>query len=290
MTSIRCDGQLISGTIPSEIRQAFTNFSTNMPNTTRAWVLGESLCKYLYAELPQPEPIDIGTENNIVGTNGKVSVIEAQPGKIRMLRFIEYTNGHEQRVWYEWKSAELPKIVTDLVDEIDSEVSSYMREHFLTTYGDGKVDPEKWRLEKKTIFVSYRGNSREIAEELVKGLGEYGNQAFFLPHIDFLDMQAGNWLDQLMKMIETCDVFMPILTNDYLDGPIARPELDAALRGHFQDRQKRIIPILVEGEPKDYNSHFIGGFHMVQAQDGMDNSKIEEIAYLALELSRNPYK
>ena len=118
----------------------------------------------------------------------------------------------------------------------------------------------------------------------------YENKSFFLPHIDYLDMQSGNWLEQLMQMITNCNVFVPILSNDYLEGPISKPELDLALRNYYADNKTSIVPILIEGTPDKYKKHFIGGIHMVQAQEGLDEEKIKEIAYLALGISRNPFK
>ena len=103
-------------------------------------------------------------------------------------------------------------------------------------------------------------------------------------------MQAGNWLDQLMEMIRQCDVFIPILTAEYLNGPIARPELDLALREHYSDKSKRIIPLLVEGDLEDFKGHFLGGFNIVVAQDGIDSALIDQIARFALGVSRNPYE
>lgn len=281
---------LTGGMIPDEVRQQLNNLSLKLKNDTKCWALGEKMSRYLYNDLPKPEPLELGTKNVINGVTGEISVIETNSSKARMLYWTKYNNGHKQRVWHEWEVSQLPTVVKTLISEIDSEANDRMREHFLATYGNGLIDPEKWKAEKTKIFVSYRGDYRKVAEQLVKGLGEYGNQSFFLPQVDFLDMQAGNWLDQLMEMISDCMVFIPILSKDYLDGPISKPELDVALRGHYQNNSKRVIPLLIEGEPEDYSGHFIGGFHMVQAQDGIDDKKLEEIAYLSLELSKNPYK
>lgn len=153
-----------------------------------------------------------------------------------------------------------------------------------------QADPKMWHGMKTEAFISYRGSREKEATKLFHMLGEYGEQGVFLPRMDRVDMQAGNWMDQLMQMIDKCDVFIPLLTKDYLDGPISRPELDQALRTHFQKRSKRIVPLLFEGEFEDYDNHFLGGFHIVDVRTRLTKSKFDEIANLCLGLTRNPYE
>ena len=53
---------------------------------------------------------------------------------------------------------------------------------------------------------------------------------------------------------------------------------------------QRIVPVLIEGEPESYSTHFIGGFHMVKAQRGITDEVINEVAALLLGISQNPYE
>ena len=84
--------------------------------------------------------------------------------------------------------------------------------------------------------------------------------------------------------------FVPLLTKDYLAGPISRPELDQALRVYYQERTKRVVPLLLEGKFEDYHSHFLGGFHIVDMRKGLTTSRFDEVANLCLGLTRNPYE
>ena len=137
-----------------------------------------------------------------------------------------------------------------------------------------KADPTRWNM-KVEVFISYRGSRDKEATDLFHMLGNYGDQAVFLPRLDRMDMQAGNWMDQLMQMIDRCDVFIPLLTRDYLSGPISRPELDQALRAYYQARSKRVVPLLLEGSFDDYQNHFLGGFHVVDLRQGSRRSQVQ---------------
>jgi TIR domain len=288
--SIRCSiTSITGGMIPIEVKPQLMNLTLKINVDNNCWLSGNNICKYLHNTLPEPTPLDLGTENIIRGVAGEVSVIKPDVNKVKMLYWIKYSNGHKQRVWHEWEIPSLPEAIQAMLNAIAVEANNKMREYFLETYGNGQVNPEKWKANKIKVFVSYRSNCRKLCKEVVDGLGEYGNHSIFLPQVDFLDMQAGNWMDQLMKMIADCSVFIPILTKEYLDGPISKPELDAALRKHFSAHNTKIIPLLIDGTPGDYTAHFIGGFHMVQAQSAINKDTIDELAHLALGASKNPY-
>jgi hypothetical protein len=164
-----------------------------------------------------------------------------------------------------------------------------IKEWFWEQYGQGEINPEKWKAEKMEVFISHRTSATKIAELVFHALGSYESNAVFLPRIDSIDLQAGNWLDQLMMMIDRSPVFIPILTKDYLEGPFSKPELDQALRQHLNQQNKRIVPILVEGSTNDYQNHFIGGFEMVIAIEGISEKVIKKIAFMCLGISENPY-
>lgn len=170
-----------------------------------------------------------------------------------------------------------------------AESESYTR--LYSNFGGGKVDTEVWKAQKLEVFISYRGPREGRAMELFRALGDYEDRTVFLPRVDKVDMQAGNWLAQLEKFIKEARGFVPLLTPDYLSGPIARPEVDLALREQFQDSNgRRLVPILIEGEINDYKHTFLGGYHIFDARGSQFTSEqITSIASLLLGISRNPY-
>ena len=93
-----------------------------------------------------------------------------------------------------------------------------------------------------------------------------------------------------MSMINRCEVFIPILTKDYLEGPVSVPELDLAMRQAFESSSKRIIPLLIEGKASDYKTHFLGGYQIVNASSGIDSDLVKKVANMALGISNNPYE
>lgn len=112
----------------------------------------------------------------------------------------------------------------------------------------------------------------------------------FVPRLDVVDMQAGRWLDQLCELITKANVFLPILTPAYLEGPVCKPELDLALRQTLRDGNKRIVPILVKGKVTDYDDTFLGGYHILDVTSGVTADTLQDIASLALGVSRNRFE
>lgn len=261
---------------------------------SQTYEIANNVAQILSQLLPVPQPQDIGSDQAFEGVITGIQMVEARPseplaaGTVYISASVTYTNGVQTEMNHTWHLQELPKFLQDMVRQVHKETNRHVKVWFAETYGNGRIDPKKWKAEKVEIFISYRGTAETAAERLFDLLGEYQDRSLFLPRMAFVDMQSGNWLDQLMDMINRCQVFIPILSKDYLTGPICRPELDLALRKHFSERSKRIVPVLIEGEPVDYQNHFLGGFHMVRALDRLDNH-IDEIAYLALGLPRNPY-
>ena len=283
------------GVMPERVRSQLQHSSPpDPPSTSSFWSLGKKLVDALLAKLPPIAPIDIGGSREYEGTMTGIQLVDSRsshsPETIYMSYDVEYSNGVKSEGNHTFQVAELPGILQEMNTQLHGKVNQYVKEWFAETYGGGEINREKWKAEKTEVFISYRSRASGVAEQLFEYLGEYENRTLFLPRIDLVDLQAGNWLDQLMQMIERCVVFIPILSKDYLDGPISKPELDQALREHFYGGEKRIIPVLIEGAPDDYSGHFVGGFQMVKAVEGITPETLEEIVYLALGLSRNPYE
>ena len=257
------------------------------------WKAGQALCNQLAAELPAPKSFRIGDQEvrgnitNVIAMHSKLT----EDGPFVVIAYqVSWTDGTTSEESHKIRSADFSAFVRDEVEQLHGRTNPLVYERVWEKYGEGKVDTKRWKQEKTGVFISYRSTAREAADQIFHGLGEYEDSSVFLPRIDHIDLQAGLWMDQLMEMINQCEVFIPILSNDYLEGPIAKPELDQALREHFHDTDKRIIPVLVEGKPPDYRDHFLGGFDMVQAQDGITSETIQQVAYRALGLSRNQYE
>jgi hypothetical protein len=239
------------------------------------------------------KPIDVGAEVPITGDfDGPPDCSHSMHGTaLHVRRCFLYSTGYRVRVGLDVQEKDIPSPYQLIKLEIDrlckQRLTEIMFEKLLPA--NVKADPSRWNV-KNEVFISYRGSRDKEATGLFHMLGNYGERAVFLPRMDRMDMQAGNWLDQLIEMIDRCDVFIPLLTKDYLTGPISRPELDQALRTYYHKRTKRVVPLLIEGNFNDYQSHFLGGFHIVDARAEIDESKLEEIASLCLGITRNPYE
>jgi len=286
-------GRLLGGNLPNDFRaQTLGELHWEFPPTTDVWRLGGQLTSYLAERLEPLEPIDVGGDASITGDFDGAPGCYLAPSATAIYRYFVYTNGFKKRVKLVVSDDDIPEpyllIKREILRACKERLMEVLFERLVPP--NIKANPEKWRGMKTEVFISYRGSKAKIATDLFHMLGEYGDQSVFLPRMDKVDMQAGNWLDQLMQMIERCDVFMPLLTNDYLNGPISRPELDQALRAYYQKRSKRVVPLLIEGGFDNYENHFIGGFHIVDVRKGLGKIRFEDIANLCLGLTRNPYE
>lgn len=256
---------------------------------SKVWQHGEQLGNYLHSILNEPKKLEIGTKGQFLGHNGQFDSIERNGSRIRMLTHKVYDPLPNIREWDEWEIDTLPPHIQLIIKQIETLTNNDVSKDFFEIFGGGELDPEKWKGKKKQVFISYRGDKRELALELSKKLGEYGNFSHFVPRTDFLDLQAGDWFEQLMQLIKECDIFIPLLTDDYLNGPVSKIEFDEAFKHDLRDEKFTIIPVLIEGRPSDYSESSISHFHMIKAPEGFSEEKIEEIAYLCLKIPRNPF-
>lgn len=287
--------EIRGGKMPYKIRSKMQQSSPpDFDSSTKYYKMANSIVQYIAQKLPQPEPIEIGGEGEIKGEITGIQLFDSRTSDDKKSNYIsyyvEYQNGLKTEGAKTFGIDEFPKPIADLIIQLHLEVNKHLKEYFWSNFGEGEINPTKWKAEKVEVFISYRSAAYDTAQIVFNALGEYQNSSIFLPRIDAIDLQAGNWMEQLMMMIDKCKVFIPILTHDYLEGPISRPELDQALRQAFSNQDKRIVPILIKGHPKDYENHFIGGFHMVLARDGITHELVEKIAYLSLGISQNPFE
>ncbi len=77
-----------------------------------------------------------------------------------------------------------------------------------STMGDGSHDTSSGIL----IFLSYSDNNKDIAGKVKIALKEYGVDAFLARE----DIPAAeNWEDAIVRHLDRCDAFVPIITKGF---------------------------------------------------------------------------
>lgn len=183
----------------------------------------------------------------------------------------------------------IPKHIAQIIVDIHKYVNEEMYKLFYNSFSFEESQIKINAKKKKELFISYRSNNYEFANSLFHLLGDYNNKNIFTPRMDKIDLSSGSWIQQLIDLIIKCPVFIPILSKDYLNGPISKPELEQALRKNFTDNIK-IIPVLIEGDFTDYKNHFIGNYQILDARTGLNNELIDTIYQMVFDISRNPYE
>lgn len=97
----------------------------------------------------------------------------------------------------------------------------------------------------KKVFISYNSSDDKVnkfVKQLKRKLEEDGCDKAFIFQSAIDNPPGEKWLQKIAEEIETCDVFLAIITRGYLDSYICYVEFHAALLTH----QKRVIPIIFE--------------------------------------------
>lgn len=240
----------------------------------------------------RPGPISIG-DRVIESVINKIEGLQREKDYVAVTLQIQYppdprTGGFPGR---RWPLDQLSPTAQGLLEEIDRYALEEAYRQVYLKFGGGIVDADRWKAQKSVVFISYRSGRDGRAEELFRALGDYEDATVFLPRINKVDMQAGNWIGQLEHFIKEAPNFVPILTPDYLSGPVASKEIDLALRLNFgHSDTRRLVPVLIEGNVVDYKNTFLGGYHIYEAQgESFTREQIRDIANLLLGISRNPY-
>lgn len=85
------------------------------------------------------------------------------------------------------------------------------------------------------IFLSYSDNNKDIAGKLKSALKEYGVDAFLARE----DIPAAeNWEDAIVRNLDLCDAFVPIITKGFNSSRWANQET-----GYAAGSKKLIIPL-----------------------------------------------
>ena len=273
------------------------NSGTPSEQGSPTWQLAEQLAHLVVELLPTVKPEDFGVTEEAIWQISSIDHLRSDDAESLVLVYkVAFSNDVEVNRSQPWTIEGLPKIAREMAQQIRRDVQAHIESWFAERYGSGELDHEKWVAKKTEVFISYRGPITQFAMALFRALGEYENRSVFIPRIDQIDLSAGDWLEQLMRWIRRCSVFIPILSQDYLEGPVAVEELHTALRQTYvAGSSKRIVPVLVEGDPRDYDHHFIGNKQMVLAQDDFSKAEIssdrlEKVAHWALGVSMNEFE
>lgn len=168
--------------------------------------------------------------------------------------FMVHSIGAGERRWHEWGKSELTKDMMDLVKRIDEfacvEASVHWADHF-NEFAE-REDVIKRFSKPVHSFLSYRAqpDMKLFARKLHDAISATGDPSFLPVFMDELDLWSGEWRDQLEEHLNDSDVFLPLLTPDYLGGnALWELEIAEALKN---EGRLEIIPVLVEGEWADY--------------------------------------
>ena len=132
------------------------------------------------------------------------------------------------------------------------------------------------------VFISYNSSDKDV-NEFVKQLktkleSDGCDKAFIFQSAE--DNRPGvNWPDNLAEGIDSCDAFLAVITQGYLDSDICSNEFHAAHVTH----KKRIIPIIFKDRKLDYKN----GKHGLAIQMGA--SPINRVSFLKPEIEEIPY-
>jgi hypothetical protein len=90
-------------------------------------------------------------------------------------------------------------------------------------------------------FISYVAESSKLAGQIKKYLNRYSFNCF-LAHEDI--PPQSHWPQKLLKNLKECDLFLALLTPEYITSFYCQQEL-----GYVCCRQIEIIPILISANP-----------------------------------------
>jgi hypothetical protein len=117
----------------------------------------------------------------------------------------------------------------------------------------------KRKMVKRRVFLSYRSTWAECTDRVREALLKFDGGSSFEVFLDRVDLGPGLLLKQLENGLAWCDLFMPVITKDYFDGPIASREADLAIRRAAFERSIDVIPLIAEGDVGDYTG-FVTGY------------------------------
>lgn len=123
---------------------------------------------------------------------------------------------------------------------------------------------------KLKIFFSYSTNDKTIVGLLKDLLEPYGFEVFVAHHDDAIE-PAVEWKDEIIDSIVKCDVFIPLITNNFKDSEWTDQET-----GMAKINEKFIIPLEIDAPPYG----FIGNIQSLK----LNKTKLTSQTYMKYEL------
>ncbi|MBN4056120.1 toll/interleukin-1 receptor domain-containing protein [Rhodothermus sp. AH-315-K08] len=167
--------------------------------------------------------------------------------------FIKHPLGLHERRWHDWEREDVSDEIASIVDRLDEHACLIASSHWADHYNSFAKNQKISSLlpGPVSVFLSYRagGEVSAIADRVHGVLSATGEPSFLKVFFDKPDLRTGRWKPQLENAVRSTDVFVPLLTEDYLGGT-ALWELEIA--ESLPEESVQIIPVLIEGSWKDY--------------------------------------
>jgi len=106
------------------------------------------------------------------------------------------------------------------------------------------MESELYGIKSLRIFFSYSTIDKEIVGKLKSYLEEMGFEVF-LAHEDISPCEE--WQDEIIKNLKRCDIFIPLLTDNFMKSEWTNQEIGIAIYG-----DKFIIPLQVNIKPPGF--------------------------------------
>lgn len=130
-------------------------------------------------------------------------------------------------------------------------------------------------INKLKIFFSYSTNDKRIVGILKKSLEPYEFEVYAAHDYDGIN-PATEWKDEIIDAIIKCDVFIPLITNNFKDSEWTDQEA-----GMAKINDKFIIPLEVDTPPYG----FIGNIQSLK----LNRNKLTSETYMEYELPHKIY-
>ena len=132
------------------------------------------------------------------------------------------------------------------------------------------------------LFISYNSSDEEVnkfVKQLKTKLESDGCDKAFIFQSAKDNRPGIDWTDNLAEQIESCDAFLAVLTQGYLDSDICSDEFHAALH------KKLLIPIIFEDRKPDFSK----GKSKHGPAIKMGTSSINRVSFQKPEIEEIPY-
>jgi hypothetical protein len=125
---------------------------------------------------------------------------------------------------------------------------------------------------KFDVFLSHNGKDKPAVENLAHKLQEKG----FKVWLDKWNLIPGNpWEEEIEEALDQCQTFAVFVGPSGI-GPWENEEMRSALEDRVQDRNRRVIPVLLPGAP-DHKTlklpRFLRRLTWVDVRTGLDNEE-----------------